>query len=619
MGARLRGDDFALVGIPYFRPVFAVLAARDDGHVAALVRRGVYKALRARFGNEALPPLPLRHHGQAGGDIVVERVLLPAQPHDAVVVLRRAAEAQPGLQHDEVLQLDGQPVLTVDVVAGDRVPLREQPKVRPRAGVVVELPAAEPPALVAHGVPEGIRGDIGHLPILYLRRKVVIVAAVRACIRDAAVGVKRDFRALDKDKVQADGRPHIHELIGILDVPRPRLASRLHKTRVLAADERGFAAALSVGHRVIDAGEGDGRLVRLGDRRLNGIAAVIGDVGGQVLRGADVSAEAPLSVRFRHIGAAVGRRAAMEGMIQPEVDAVEEIAVGLVSLCALHGDEREDRFLLAAGHRIPVKDSLGVRQARVIGAVVAPRVKLVACLGALVRHHPDVPLLRVGFAGREAEGIVRSRKAAVFSKFCAVHDNRRSPVLDALLKAGGEWIALFPQPVHHPHELILAVGFGGRDRLVGADDQRHGVKGCPAAVVKPPLVEAQRLGAHDLIERALLIRIQLRRIGSVRGLQRHGGQFVLEVDILIVLKDLNLVVACRGVPCPDDARILNLVLVRKCELLILVGHFKAAVEQHALCVLRADRRHRQQRRQQAGQKNRQPLVQARHGYAPFVR
>ena len=336
MGARLRGDDFALVGIPYFRPVFAVLAARDDGHVSALVRRGIYKALRARFGNEALPPLPLRHHGQAGGNIVVERVLLPALPHDAVVVLRRSAEAQPGLQHDEVLQLDGQPVLTVEVVAGDRVPLREQPKVRPRAGVVVELPAAEPPALVAHGVPEGIRGDIGHLPILYLRREVIIVAAVRACIRDAAVGVKRDLRALDKDKVQADGRPHIHELIGIVDVPRPRLASRLHKARVLAADERGFAAALSIGHCVIDAGEGDGRFVRLGDRRLNGIAAVVGDVGGQVLRGADVSAEAPLSVRFRHIGAAVGRRAAVEGMIQPEVDAVEEIAEGIVFLCALY-------------------------------------------------------------------------------------------------------------------------------------------------------------------------------------------------------------------------------------------------------------------------------------------
>ena len=298
--------------------------------------------------------------------------------------------------------------------------------------------------------------------------------------------------------------------------------------------------AVLVRHSVVDAGKGHGVHILRSDSRLNGVGAAVGHIFGQIVPEADIVIVV-CAARFDDGGAAVRRRAAIEGMVQLEADAVQEIAEGVLSylriILALDGDKREDRFRLIVGNRIPVLDPIRFLQVVSQHAIADPRIIPQSCAVVRACHDPDIPLFRVGDAGRKAEGGLLVLKFAAFGKLCAVENDRLAAVFDSLPETIRKLLPFLLEPVHHPHELISAIllGFAGKNLLIGSDDQRHGVGVRAAAMVEAPLIHAQRLRVDDLVQRALLVRIQLRSDASILRRQGH----ILHIRPRIFLEQLN--------------------------------------------------------------------------------
>ena len=243
------------------------------------------------------------------------------------------------------------------------------------------------------------------------------------------------------------------------------------------------------------------------------------------------------SVTAADHGAAVGGGTAGQGVVELEVDVVQEVAVGfcLVSSCrGIHisnGHEAEHRVRLSGGDGVEVilaqvdRCAAGATRtssrALCIGAVMPPGICAAGCFS--VRHDPDVPFLSIDGTGGQTEGIVASviLKGTFCGKFLTVNSKlltQSSAVLD-----GG--LALLNQPVQHLHELIPSclAGLGGIHVLLGADDQSHGIHCGTTTVIQTPFVHAGRGGFDILIQGTFLIRVQLCGVGIVCGFQSNTG------------------------------------------------------------------------------------------------
>ena len=144
----------------------------------------------------------------------------------------------------------------------------------------------------------------------------------------------------------------------------------------------------------------------------------------------------------------------------------------------------------------------------------------------MVLHQPDLPFLGIERAWRQAEWIVSGivLKGSVLRKSLAVQGNRLAAIVEAI-RVGPVQLTLFIQPVYHLHELIPAVLVGLAEQapealalfdvrygLIGSNNQRHRIRGRSGTVGQAPFVDAGGLRIQHLIQRALLIGIQLRRI-----------------------------------------------------------------------------------------------------------
>ena len=344
---------------------------------------------------------------------------------------------------------------------------------------------------------------------------------------------------------------------------------------------------------------------------------------------------------------AVGGGAAGQGMVKLEVDVVQKIAVGGViglpalgvvyiqSVAVVHGGEGEDGFCLRRGHRVEivfarieggidcviVSARIGsrrndrVRSACVhrllfhgifhgtalgVGAVGRPRVGHGAVRAAGIGHDPNVPLLGIGGAGRQGEGlpVLVILERAVLVKLFAENNN----ILTVVVDAGGCGLfddARILEPVHHLHPLVAAVlvalpqgrvlifayvimvivsaeRLAGGNLLLGTDNQGKGVQIGTGAVIQSPLINSIGIGADHLIEGAFLVTVQLRRLGTAGGGQGDIG----DIDALVCAEILDpsvrpVRIVGGGIPIGDLALlVLDVVGAGKRRIL------KVAVLQH---------------------------------------
>lgn len=104
-------------------------------------------------------------------------------------------------------------------------------------------------------------------------------------------------------------------------------------------------------------------------------------------------------------------------------------------------------------------------------------------------------------------------------------------------------------PVGHLHELVLAVlaRLGWVNVLLRADDDRHLVDAVAAAVGKAPLIHIAADRRGILIERALFVGVQLRKLISIRNILVVACKLGRIVAVP-TRSELDLLVECRCFP-----------------------------------------------------------------------
>ena len=234
------------------------------------------------------------------------------------------------------------------------------------------------------------------------------------------------------------------------------------------------------------------------------------------------------SVAAADDGAAVGGGAAGQGVVELEVDLVQEVAVGLCLVSSCLGFLISNGYKPEQGSRLSCRDGVEVIFAQIhrctagpistprgafrVGAVGVPGIRLARIFASAAGHDPDVPFFRIDRTGRQAEGVIARviLKSAAGGKFLAVNDD--APVrARAGLHREGVLSVQISQPVHHLHELIPAslAGLGRILALRRAYHQRHNVFRGSGTVIQAPFVDAGGRGTNNLVECTLLIGVQL--------------------------------------------------------------------------------------------------------------
>ena len=125
-----------------------------------------------------------------------------------------------------------------------------------------------------------------------------------------------------------------------------------------------------------------------------------------------------------------------------------------------------------------------------------------------------MPFFRIDRTGYQAEGVVAGvvRKGTVGGKLLAVNG-----ILQRFCSRCNCTV-IDIQPVHHLHELV-STGLARLrriDTLFRADYQRHDIFAVAGAVIQTPFVHAGWRGLDVLVQGALLIRVQLSGIVTIR-------------------------------------------------------------------------------------------------------
>ena len=239
------------------------------------------------------------------------------------------------------------------------------------------------------------------------------------------------------------------------------------------------------------------------------------------------------------LAAAGADRQALE---QLERNGIQKIAERLIIRRRKIGAEGKDGLRLPVRHGVAAAvRKLSRRIGRIVCAVISP--------GVLARaDDPDIPLLRVYIGGQLAErhvvGIVC--KPAVFRKGLGIDRDllRAADIGDA--HAHLHRIIFYP--VGHLHELVPATltRLGRGNVLLRADDDRHPVDTVAAAVGKAPLIHIAADRRGILIERALFVGVQLRKLISIRN---SLGACKLGSLLAVPLRsELDLFAECRCFP-----------------------------------------------------------------------